>query len=48
LPNDKFIEEAVEEAYRADIVCKSSIDPDESRVTEEELRVGLLIGNWTG
>ena len=47
LPDDKLIEEAVAEAYRTDIVCKSSIDPDEPRVTEEALRAGLLIGNWT-
>jgi hypothetical protein len=47
LPDDKLIEEAVAAAYRANIVCKSTIDPDEPRVTEEELRAGLLIGNWT-
>lgn len=47
LPDDKLIEKAVAEAYRADIVCKLSIDPDEPWVTEEALRAGLLIGNWT-
>jgi hypothetical protein len=47
LPDNILIEEAVAEAYRADIVCKSSIDPDEPRVTEEALRAGLVIGKWT-
>jgi hypothetical protein len=43
LSDAELVEEAVAEAYRGDIVCKTSNDPDEPRVTEDVLRAGIVI-----
>src|SRR5262245_42320506 len=43
LSDAELIETAVAEAYRADIVCKVTDDPEEPRLTEAALRAGLVI-----
>lgn len=47
LSDAELIEEAVKAAYAGDVVCKSTDDPDEPRLTEQALREGLRIGEWT-